>query len=288
VPTPLFTDPEDRDVLIIKATIQISQLLAGVDVDRAIRFFLLDVWSRVLVEIACSEATSARDATLARAKRLCTDLAWSAAPKTTSGERARLAGVLPTMIAALRDGVALIEFPKVDEERFFSQWTRALYQATRRSHLAHDARGAGYPDDPIPLDRFDIDVFVKSLRDGTFGVEPQRAHVYSANTPIDEGLTPLGEDPPSLLRTDLSGERRGRGPRAARSGDARPVIEMMTKGAWFELREPRGFARVRLSWISPLKSFYLFVGADSAITRSFDPQQLIDLVERGDLRRIDA
>jgi hypothetical protein len=89
----MFTDPEDRDVLIIKATIQISQLLAGVDVDRAVRFFLLDVWSRVLVEIACGEATSARDATLARAKRLCTDLALSAAPKTTSGARARLAGV---------------------------------------------------------------------------------------------------------------------------------------------------------------------------------------------------
>jgi len=288
LPTPVFTDPEDRDVLIIKATIQISQLLAGVDVDRAVRFFLLDVWSRVLVEIACGEPTSARDATLARAKRLCTDLAWSAAPKTTSGERARLAGVLPTMIAALRDGMALIQFPKAEEERFFSQWTRAMYQATRRLHLAPDARGAGFPDDPIPLDKFEIDVFVKSLREGTFGVETQRPHVEAANTPIDEGLTPLGEDPPSLLRTDMSGERRGRGPRAARTGDPRPVIELMTKGAWFELREARGFSRVRLSWISPLKSFYLFVGADSAITRSYDPEALKELVERGDLRRIDA
>lgn len=278
-----ITDPEDRDVLVIKATIQISQLLAGVDVDRAIRFFLLDVWSRVLVEIACRKADHARDAMLARAKRLCFDLAWSAAPKTTTGERARLAGLLPTMIAALREGMALIGYPAVDQDRFLAQWTRSLYIATKRSHLVTDSRYPVRPDDPIPTVGLDIDAFALRLREGSFGIDP--TPIPSDFLPVvDEGLRPLTDDPPSLMRTDSSGERRGSGRRAA--APTRPEIASMVKGAWFELREPRGFARVRLSWISPLKSFYLFVGADSPLTRSFDPEALADLIERGDLRCI--
>ena len=128
-PVVVATDPEDRDVLVIKATIQVSQLLAGVEVDREIRFFLLDVWSRVLVEIACLQTDHQRDALLARAKRLCFDLAWTTAPKSTSGDRARLAGLLPTMIAAIRDGLRLIDYPRADEESFFAEWTRVLAKA---------------------------------------------------------------------------------------------------------------------------------------------------------------
>ncbi|MET0504461.1 MAG: DUF1631 family protein [Luteibacter sp.] len=284
-----ITDPEDRDVLVIKATIQISQLLAGAEIDRAIRFFLLDVWSRVLVEIACRDADSVRDATLARAKRLCFDLAWSTAPKTTSGERARLAGLLPTMIAALRDGMAMIEYPQEDRQRFFAQWTRALYVATKRSHLVHDGRHPQRPDDPIPSVDLDIDVFVRRLREGSFGVEPMRPRVQRAGAgnarASPDGLRSLADDTPSLLKTDTSGERRGSGKRKPLS-DVRPVMSEMTKGAWFELRDAKGFARVRLSWISPLRSFYLFIGADSALTRSFDPAALAELIERGDLRAI--
>lgn len=304
-----YADPADRDVMLIKATIQISQLLEDVEVDRTIRFFLLDVWSRVLVEIGCREADSARDAMLARAKRLCVDLAWSAAPKATTGERARLAGLLPAMTSALRDGLRLIEYPKADEARFFAQWTRALHLATRRSHLggAGSGRtevGARVRDELVP-DELDIDGFAEDLRFNSFGSEPStlradtlpRASMRSVaavdTRPLERRLPAAREDEPSsliegtpsLLKTDNSGERRGTG-KPKPPSTIRPAIDQMKKGAWFELREPRGFARVRLSWISPLKSFYLFVGADSALTRSFDPDALAELIEKGDLRMI--
>ena len=38
-PFGMITDQQDRDVLVINATIQIRQLLAGVDIDRSMRFF---------------------------------------------------------------------------------------------------------------------------------------------------------------------------------------------------------------------------------------------------------
>ncbi len=268
-PVEPITDDEDRDVLVIKATIQISQLLAGVDVDREIRFFLLDVWSRVLVEITCRMADTNRDALLARAKRLCFDLAWTTAPKTTSGDRARLAGLLPTMIAAIRDGLRLIDHPVADERRFFAEWTRVLAYAVR-----------GTPGVPFSLTSSDgepvgIDAFARYLREGSFGPETILRH--------ETGLRTADDVTPSMLRavaSTIAGEAEG-------SPSAAPiVISQLRKGEWFELRNGRGITRVRLSWVSPLRSFYLFIGADSALTRSFDPAALTDLVDRGDLRRV--
>lgn len=268
-PVEPITDDEDRDVLVIKATIQISQLLAGVDVDREIRFFLLDVWSRVLVEITCRMADTNRDALLARAKRLCFDLAWTTAPKTTSGDRARLAGLLPTMIAAIRDGLRLIDHPVADERRFFAEWTRVLAYAVR-----------GTPGVPFSLTSSDgepvgIDAFARHLREGSFGPETILRH--------ETGLRTADDVTPSMLRAVASTIAGGaEGPPTA----APIVISQLRKGEWFELRNGRGITRVRLSWVSPLRSFYLFIGADSALTRSFDPAALTDLVDRGDLRRV--
>ena len=275
LPVAPVADAEDRDVLVIKATIQISQLLAGVDVDRAIRFFLLDVWSRVLVEIACRQADTGRDALLARAKRLCFDLAWTTAPKTTSGERARLAGLLPTMIAAIRDGLRLIDFPEADERRFFADWTRVLVQAVRSGpgpHFSAVAAGGAEPS---------IDAFSRHLRHGSFGADTTPAiRDGQGAVPSEVGLRTADDTTPSMLRP--GGVDAATGTRS----QAPIVIGDLKKGEWFELRERGGFTRVRLSWVSPLRSFYLFIGAESALTRSLDPAALQALVDDGDLRRV--
>ena len=300
----LVPDQEDRDVLVIKATIQIRQLLAGLEVDRSIHFFLLDVWSQVLGTIACPRTAgemsagrelaseSARDATLARAKRLCVDLAWSAAPKTTSGERARLAGLLPTMIEALRDGLSMIDYPKAEQDRFFAEWARMLYVAVRKPHAAGDFNRPFRLADHDAPENLDIDDFARRLREGSFGPETPRAadpaEAIDAVNANAATVTELGSDRSGLRGADdstpsmLSGVPR----ESAASAAPVPAIADLRKGEWFELREPRGFVRVRLSWISPLRTFYLFIGADSALTRSFAPTTLEDLLVGGDLRRL--
>jgi hypothetical protein len=269
-PVAPIADEKDRDVLVIKATIQIRQLLAGVDVNREVRFFLLDVWSRVLIEIACRRGDSNRGALLARAKRLCFDLAWSTAPKVTSGDRARLAGLLPTMIASIRDGLRLIDYPVDDEHRFFADWTRALTTAVRGAPgMAFRAASGTGPE-------YGIDAFARYLREGSFGPEPlppiaNRGHIRS-----EVGLRTADHTTPSMLPA-----AEPTGPDAP---DGPPRLDEMRKGQWFELRDGRGVTRVRLSWVSPLRSFYLFIGDDGGVTRSFDPAALSDLVDRGDLR----
>ena len=254
-------DEEDRDILVIKTTIQISQLLAGIEVDRAIRFFLLDVWSRVLVEIACREPDAGRDALLARAKRLCFDLAWTTAPKTTSGERARLAGLLPTMVAAIRDGLRVIDFAADAERAFFADWVRALLTAVRGTP------GSPFRANDAGHEGITIDAFAQRLRDGSFG--PESVLELAAPVPGLAGgektvpLPPAPPAPPPL------------------------VVDEMKKGEWFELRVPESNrpVRMRLSWVSPLRSFYLLISGDGSLTRSLDPPTLRALVESGDLKR---
>jgi Protein of unknown function (DUF1631) len=274
-PVVVMHDSEDRDVLVIKTTIQISQLLAGVEVDRAVRFFMLDVWSRVLVEIACRQPDSGRDALLARAKRLCFDLAWTAAPKTTSGERARLAGLLPTMIAAIRDGLRVIDYPEADERAFFGEWTRVLAYAVRGA-----PGGSLFRASEVGINGLGIDVFAKRLREGSFGPETITAAGDGRPTETAIGLRTVDDVTPSMLRA-ASVTDTANGPATI----APIVITELRKGEWFDLRESHGFVRVRLSWVSPLRSFYLFIGADSALTRSLDPAGIQSLVMRGDLRR---
>jgi hypothetical protein len=268
-------ESEDRDVLVIKATIQISQLLAGVDVDREVRFFLLDVWSRVIVEIACLPPDSRRDALLARAKRLCFDLAWAAAPKTTSGERARLAGLLPTMIAAIRDGLRVIDYPAPEEKRFFGEFTRVLLVAVR------GAPGAPFRANDAGADALTIDVFARRLREGSFGIETTIETSPPAEVP--QGLRTANDVTPTSLRDSIP-PPDGAYPDATQRY-APVVVEELKKGEWFDLRTGDDFTRVRLSWVSPLRSFYLFIGANSALTRSLDPDVIRTMVATGDLRR---
>ncbi len=273
---------EDHDVLVIKATIQISQLLADVEVERSTRFFLLDVWSRVLAAIVWrrKEGDASSDAQLARAKRLCVDLAWSTTPKSTTGDCARLAGLLPTMVAVLRDGLRMIDYAAEDEAHFFADWTRTLHHAVRASGPAPDRRSARRSGDTGPGYPADIDDFVRRLREGTFGHEAARVD--------DKGLAPVsaGLGLPTASDAAIVEDPRDDVAPPTCNGAFVPMPGDLKKGDWFDLRDPRGFVRVRLSWISPLKTFYLFVGADSALTRSFDPQVLEDLLKRGDLRQL--
>ena len=260
---------EDRDVLVIKATIQISQLLSGIDVDREIRFFLLDVWSRVLVEIACRQADAGRDALLARAKRLCFDLAWTTAPKTTSGERARLAGLLPTMIAAIRDGLRVIDYPATDEAKFFGDWTRVLLKAVR------GAPGAPFRALDGGIEAVTIDAFANRLREGSFGPETIGPAAGAAARP---GLRTADDATPSMSGPSSDSPTAAPAPPPI-------VIAELRKGEWFDLRHDGAMLRVRLSWVSPLRSFYLFIGADSALSLSLDPAAISERIARGDLRR---
>jgi len=77
---------------------------------------------------------------------------------------------------------------------------------------------------------------------------------------------------------------------------ARPLIEdsvttlwidSLERGNWFEMKIDGKFERVRLSWISPLKSFYLFTASRDKRAHSLAPETLRAMLRCSDLRFIE-
>jgi hypothetical protein len=65
-------------------------------------------------------------------------------------------------------------------------------------------------------------------------------------------------------------------------------IDALERGAWYELRVEGTFGRVRLAWISPLRSFYLFIAAHGQKAHSLDPDALRKALRNGDLRSVES
>ena len=296
---------EEREVLSINATIQINQLLYGVAVDPFLRAFLLDVWSHVLVETACRASEPKADLSVARAKRLCVDLVWSAAKKTNPDERKRLVELLPKMIATLRDGLALIGYPSEQEKRFFFELMKLHSEAVRSVGKVEMAGGDALLDiDPLDIDQFAVRLTdmiaehdVNALAD--LNVRPSSASSSAsarrmiAASDVSIELISAARAPQSAADEAAGGAEAGgsevRSGEDARIDDATlsERIAALEKGNWLELKTAEGYARTRLAWISPMKSFYLFVGSNGQRAHSLDPDALRALIETGQMRFVE-
>jgi hypothetical protein len=269
---------EVREVLGINATIQVNQLLYGVTLDPFLRAFLLDVWTHVLVEAACHCEDTKTDATVARYKQLCADLVWSAQPKVTPEDRRRLVALLPKMIGCIREGLALIGYPSEQETRFFAELMQIHSAAVRAS-------GAG-TQEPI-----DIDQFANRLRDmvverdvnalpptpeAKLSEQAQRRVVAESRGEVE--FVDVTTEDGNVASVDL-----------LQPSDETIVawVQHLQRGNWYELRVDNVYVKVRLAWISPLKSFYLFVPATGLRAHSLHPDALRKSLKIGDLRFIE-
>jgi hypothetical protein len=248
---------EVREVLSVNACIQVNQLLYGVALEPFLKAFLLDVWTHVLVEAACLCEDSRTDPTVARFKQVCIDLVWSAQPKITPQERRDLVQLLPRMIGVIREGLALIGYPPEQETRFFSELMQIHSLAVR---------AAGAALEPVDIDdfasRIELMVVAQSMR----RVEAEsQGEIELINAPTGNGAPAEG--------VPVSG--------------ASTVARWLTnleRGNWFDLKVNGLFERVRLAWISPRKSFYLFMAERGEKAHSLNPDALEALLRNQDLR----
>lgn len=268
---------EVREVLGINATIQINQVLYGVHLEPFLKAFLLDVWTHVLVEASCQAEGSTTDPRVGRYKQLCVDLVWSAQPKVTPEDRRRLVETLPRMIGCIREGLALIGYPPDQETRFFAELMQ-LHSAAVRA--PSPAQGAA----------IDLNRFADRVRD----------LVVASDVTAVAGAAEVKLSPQSVRRVAL--ESKGEvdlldvptGPNSIQVGHSLPGeelvqgwIDALERGSWYELRVEGQFTKVRLSWISPLKSFYLFMAAEGTKAHSLDPDALRRSFRNGDLRLLE-
>jgi hypothetical protein len=180
--------------------------------------FLENKWVSVLT-IAYSIEDS-KPGAIDNATRTMDELIWSVKPKLTAQERKQLIAKLPALLATLNKWLDVIQWQDAERLQFFADLAECHASIVRA------------PLDMPPERRIEIAVEVAQK-----AAEQRLAHVPAAVGP-PEAQAPADE-------ADLDEGAR--------------AVAMLRRGMWLEFTEAGGaLNRVKLAWISPLRSLFIF------------------------------
>lgn len=267
-------EAEKREILVINTTIQVRRAFEKVELDPVLRDFLVGPWVQVLVEATMRDA--ATPGFSKRFREAIHDVVWSVQPKANTEDRKRLTALIPNLIRVLRDGMALTRLTEHDQQTFLKHLMQAHAVAVK------------------PVDQA---TYIKS----SLVSSEVRAKV--------EGLQITGTHP---ITTVAGGFRVSAGAvmRAAEQFDAdvhmaSPVTDIgnldrveearmdeeiasWQRGTWFEMFNGTETVKVRLRWISPLRTLFLFSANQEKDAHVLPPDVIKSYLKRGYLKAIEA
>jgi hypothetical protein len=237
---------EKHEILTINTTIQVRRAFERVDLEPYIKEFLLGVWVKVLVAATVRSETQPG---FAKAFRdVIHELVWSVQPKASTEDRNKLVKMIPGMVRVLRDGLALINQSERDREQFFSQLmeshamaVKPVDQATyiKSSLLTSELRAK---IDGMQLSGvFPVTTVPGGIRVST-GLIMRAAQEHHADIQMPDPLT-------DIARLDPVEDAR-----------VQEEIGRWQRGNWFKMWNGMEFVRVKLRWMSPLRTLFLFAG----------------------------
>ena len=276
-----LAEAENREILAIKVTMQVRSAFDGVQLESYLRDFLLDVWVRVLVDASAREKTE--PGLVRRYLDVIPELVWSVQPKINPGDRKRMIGTIPGVLAALREGLEAIEWPAERIQQFFGRLMNSHASAVKALELAHGSLPQFTPATVrIKLDGFRIptetsdtsDVPAEQIKVSDDAV---RHSLHASAAPVTH-LQP----PPKTVVTSA-------GKFGMDETQALNVIANMRRGLWFDMRTDEGKSqRIVLRWISPKKSLYLFTTTAGDQALSVSPDTLSSYLQSGWLMAVES
>jgi hypothetical protein len=193
----------------------IRDRLAGLDVPFDVRAFNETVWADYLTEIRSRQGAGSDD--WRSAVQTLDELMWSITAKERTGQKARLAKLVPSIIRNLRTGAAAV---KVTAERV-QPFLDVIYQM----HMA--------------------------------AIKPKEAaaaHVAATPAPA-EGDIDRNDTTPAI-------------------GNVHDFVNDMVVGTWLTFGKDGKTTNARLSWVSPLRSKYLFTSRARSKAIVVTPEEL--------------
>ena len=237
---------EKHEILTINTTIQVRRAFERVDLEPYIKEFLLGPWVKVLVSATVrSEAQPG----FAKAFRdVIHELVWSVQPKASTEDRNKLVKMIPGMVRVLRDGLSLINQSERDRDQFFASLmeshamaVKPVDQATyiKSSLLTSELRAK---IDGMQLSGiFPVTTVPGGIRVST-GLIMRAAQEHHADIQMPDPLT-------DIARLDPVEDAR-----------VQEEIGRWQRGNWFKMWNGMEFVRVKLRWMSPLRTLFLFAG----------------------------
>ena len=256
---------EERNLLAGQMGLRLKAIPDMTKVPLAMVEFLLGPWSQVMAEGQLKDASGAEDA--GGYKALVNDMLWSAQPVLTRKDVTRLSRLVPRLLAKLREGLGLIDYPPVKTSAFFDVLMN-LHQLAFRPAVPEVV--------PVAAAR----LAPRLLEPEDHWVAPAEA-IASGFMAFTEDSLPKTPSPlvdvaePALVEPALP---------AVADLPAPPLLAAaLAVGAWLELEIKGIWQRTQLSWISPHGTMYLFTSGQGK-TQSMTQRMIERLLTSGKLR----
>jgi hypothetical protein len=247
--------------------------LADVEMPEFVRDFLSQIWSQVQVTASARDGTASPIAQ--RMKKAGHDLALSVQPKGHPQLRKEFLLKLPQLMKDLNEGLGLIQWADDAKQAFFSQLlpahaeclkTAPHHDLTQRmlEHQLNKVEQIAIPsredaaNDPLPQGIDDIKApptltVVPTLSAAEIqqaGFVPEAA--IAADAPLDIDLDLPGGVDPTLSEIDINLDA----PPPPSAG--LQLIHHIQKGTAYQMMLQGQWKRVRLTWVSDGRSFFIF------------------------------
>ena len=257
---------EQRNLLAEKIAKDLRQRAETAGAPRGIVYFVTGPWAQVIAQARLLDSSGQADP--GGCEDLVTDLLWSSMPAVASANPARLARLIPGLLARLREGLESIGYSRSKAGRFFEELVALHARASQPAA----------PLDDSPRGR--LEAQFREADEAGLWLAPSEQHQSGfMETQAPNTDRPLFEmTQPAFSETLLEG--------VARAEPAKPVEPQplaLAPGAWVELRLDDNWTRTQLTWASPHGTLFMFTQADG-VNHSMTRQSIDRLFAGGNLR----
>jgi len=223
--------------------------LTGEQLIPAVSGFLEGRWSAALALAYTIE--DSRPGAVDNATRTMEDLIWSVKPKATQEQRKALIARLPALLASLNNWLDATRWQDAERLQFFAELAECHASIVRA---------------PIEL-------------------LPERQLELALEAAQQDALRRVAqEQEEEREQARIQAEEA----QAAASDPAAALLASLERGMRLELSEAHIVRRVRLAWVSPLRTLYIFSGAGRQEAFSLPAARLAELLREGAMRVVAA
>ncbi|MEO7547290.1 MAG: DUF1631 family protein [Ramlibacter sp.] len=242
---------------------------------RQVAQFVTGAWSQVMAQARLADQTGTADP--GGYGDVVGDLVLSVQPRLGPGNATRLARMVPPLLANLRRGLASIDYPPAQTQRFLDHLVSLHEQCLKPPE----------PVRPVPLST----TMTRAQLEAEFGAGGEDNESWLAPSEAQHSGF-METDQPGNARPLFQATQPGFGPTRPPqdvaddhdSGIA-PALPGLQAGAWVDLLVDGGWARYQLTWSSPHGTLFMFT-ANAGKTHSMTRRLLDKMLAAGTLRMV--
>jgi hypothetical protein len=234
-------------------------------VPEVVQAFLFGPWALVLAHARLTDARKQPDPHGYIAA--ISDLLWSVKPEVTLRQPALLFERVPSLLAKLRAGLALLGQQPEENEAFFQDLMKLHRPALklRRAKSRRDARESGVApltaqaEEPLaPV--APVQAPAKAIP-GQPWMSPRELDALGFEETLPTGMGELPEDENMTRQPDLSGAPQAEEAEQAVQSDAEiaAALAQLREGDWVDLYSKRKWLRAQVVWASTRGTLFMFV-----------------------------